>query len=465
MCSTFDIKTVMSIVSINPVNGKIIKKYRPHTLKQVDQKIKQTHKAWQSWKETSHQQRRTCLTEMALVLQKRKKELAILMAHEMGKPISQGVSEIEKCASVCEYYAANAEKYLSNQTIETDASKSFVTFQPIGVVLAIMPWNFPFWQVFRFLAPALAAGNCGVLKHASNVPGCALAIEDIVRQAGLPANVFQTLLVESPMVEKIIENPLIQAVTLTGSTNAGKLVAQKAGSLVKKTVLELGGSDGYIILEDADLEKAAEICVNSRLINNGQSCIAAKRFIVVKSAEKKFTKLFINKMKAKKLGDPMDTTTDIGPQARIDLRNQLHEQVKLSIKKGAKPVLGGILPKGKNAFYPATVLTKVKPGMPAYDEEMFGPVAAIISAKDEADAIRIANDTNFGLGAAVFTRDQEKAEEIASTRLQAGACFANALVKSDPRLPFGGIKQSGYGRELGFFGIHEFVNIKSVYIA
>jgi succinate-semialdehyde dehydrogenase/glutarate-semialdehyde dehydrogenase len=387
------------------------------------------------------------------------------MAHEMGKPISQGVSEIEKCASVCEYYAANAEKYLSNQTIETDASKSFVTFQPIGVVLAIMPWNFPFWQVFRFLAPALAAGNCGVLKHASNVPGCALAIEDIVRQAGLPANVFQTLLVESPMVEKIIENPLIQAVTLTGSTNAGKLVAQKAGSLVKKTVLELGGSDGYIILEDADLEKAAEICVNSRLINNGQSCIAAKRFIVVKSAEKKFTKLFINKMKAKKLGDPMDTTTDIGPQARIDLRNQLHEQVKLSIKKGAKPVLGGILPKGKNAFYPATVLTKVKPGMPAYDEEMFGPVAAIISAKDEADAIRIANDTNFGLGAAVFTRDQEKAEEIASTRLQAGACFANALVKSDPRLPFGGIKQSGYGRELGFFGIHEFVNIKSVYIA
>jgi len=455
----------MSIVSINPVNGRVIKKYRPHTLKQVDQKIKQTHKAWLSWKETSHKERRTCLTEMALVLQKRKKELAILMAQEMGKPITQGVSEIEKCASVCEYYAANAEKFLGNQIIETEASKSFVTFQPIGVVLAIMPWNFPFWQVFRFLAPALAAGNCGVLKHASNVPGCALAIEDVVRQAGLPTNVFQTLLVESPAVEKIIENPLIQAVTLTGSANAGKQVAQKAGSLIKKTVLELGGSDGYIILEDADLEKAAELCVNSRLINNGQSCIAAKRFIVVKSAEKKFTKLFINKMKAKKLGDPMDTATDIGPQARIDLRNQLHEQVKLSIKKGAKPVLGGILPKGKNAFYPATVLTKVKPGMPAYDEEMFGPVAAIISAKDEADAIRIANDSNFGLGAAVFTLDQKKAEKIASNQLQAGACFANALVKSDPRLPFGGIKQSGYGRELGLFGIHEFVNIKSVYIA
>jgi len=455
----------MSIVSVNPVNGRIIKKYRPHSIKQVDQKIKQTHKAWQSWRKTSHQQRAELLTEMALVLQKRKKELAILMAQEMGKPISQGVSEIEKCASVCEYYAANAAKFLSDQPMETDASKSFVTFQPIGVVLAIMPWNFPFWQVFRFLAPALAAGNCGVLKHASNVPGCALAIEEIVRQSGFPDNVFQTLLVESPMVEKIIENPLIQAVTLTGSTNAGKMVAQKAGSLIKKTVLELGGSDGYVILADADLEKTAEACVNSRVINSGQSCIAAKRFIVVKAVEKQFTKLFLNKMKAKKLGDPMDTSTDIGPQARIDLRNELHEQVKISIKKGAKPILGGILPKGKHAFYPATILTRVMPGMPAYDEELFGPVAAIIVAKDEADAIRIANDSTFGLGAAIFTRDKKKAEKIASTQLQAGACFANAPVKSDPRLPFGGIKQSGYGRELGMFGIHEFVNIKTVFVA
>jgi len=455
----------MSIVSVNPVNGRIIKKYRPHSAKQVDQKIKQTQKAWLSWRKTAHKERADRLTEMALVLQKRKKELAILMAQEMGKPISQGVSEIEKCASVCEYYAANAAKFLADQAVETDASKSFVTFQPIGVVLAIMPWNFPFWQVFRFLAPALAAGNCGVLKHASNVPGCALAIEDIVRQAGFPASVFQTLLAESTTVEKIIENPLIQAVTLTGSTNAGKMVAQKAASLIKKTVLELGGSDGYVILADADLEKAAEICVDSRIINSGQSCIAAKRFIVVKSVEKQFTKMFVNKMKAKRLGDPMDTTTDIGPQARVDLRNALHEQVKLSVKKGAKPVLGAILPKGKNAFYPATVLTKVKPGMPAYDEELFGPVAAIITAKDEADAIRIANDTNFGLGAAVFTQDQKKAEKIATTQLQAGACFVNSLVKSDPRLPFGGIKQSGYGRELGLFGIHEFVNIKTVYIA
>jgi len=327
-----------------------------------------------------------------------------------------------------------------------------------------MPWNFPFWHVLRFLAPALAAGNCGVLKHASNVPGCALAIEEVVQQAGFPDYVFQSLMVNSPMVEKIIENPLIQAVTLTGSTNAGKMVAQKAASLIKKTVLELGGSDAYVILGDADLEKAAEICVNSRIINSGQSCIAAKRFIVVKSVQKEFTKLFLEKMKAKKLGDPLDVNTAIGPQARVDLRNQLHEQVKLSIKKGAKCILGGTLPKGKNAYYPATILTKVTPGMPAYDEELFGPVASIIIAKDETDAIRKANDSSFGLGAAIFTKNKEKGERIASTQLQAGSCFVNSLVKSDPRLPFGGIKQSGYGRELGLFGIHEFVNIKTVFV-
>jgi succinate-semialdehyde dehydrogenase/glutarate-semialdehyde dehydrogenase len=455
----------MNIVSVNPANGKPLKKYRAHTYKQVVQKLKQTHKAWLSWKESTHSERSKLLLSMAEILQNRKKEFAILMAQEMGKPVNQGISEIEKCASVCEYYAANAANQLTDQLIETDAAKSFVTFQPIGVVLAIMPWNFPFWQVFRFLAPALAAGNCGVMKHASNVPGCALAIEEVVRQAGFPNNVFQTLLVGSTMVEKIIENPLVQAVTLTGSTLAGKQVAQKAGSLIKKTVLELGGSDAYIILEDADLDKAVEICVNSRLINNGQSCIAAKRFIVVKAVQKEFTQLFLNKMKAKKMGDALDTTVDLGPQARIDLRNQLHEQVKASIRKGAKCILGGTLPKGKNAFYPATILTKVKPGMPAFDEELFGPVAAIIIAKDEAEAIHLANDTTFGLGSAVFTKDKARGERIAATRLQAGSCFVNSLVRSDPRLPFGGIKQSGYGRELGIFGIHEFVNIKTVFIA
>jgi succinate-semialdehyde dehydrogenase/glutarate-semialdehyde dehydrogenase len=454
----------MNLISVNPATGKPLKSYRAHTPKQVEQKIAQTHKAWLSWKNTGHPERSRLLTSMAGVLQLRKTEFAILMAHEMGKPISQGVAEIEKCASVCEYYAANAAKYLADQPIETDAAKSFVSFQPVGVVLAIMPWNFPFWQVFRFLAPALAAGNCGVLKHASNVPGCALAIEEVVHQAGFPDEVFQTLLVNNTLVEKIIENPLIQAVTLTGSTNAGKQVAQKAASLIKKTVLELGGSDAYIILKDADLEQAAELCVNSRIINSGQSCIAAKRFIVVKSIQKEFTKLFLDKMKAKKLGNPLDLATDIGPQARVDLRNELHNQVKQSIKNGAKCILGGELPKGKNAYYPPTILTKVKPGMPAYDQELFGPVAAIIAAKDEADAIHIANDSSFGLGSAVFTKNTEKGEMIASTQLQAGSCFVNSLVKSDPRLPFGGIKQSGYGRELGLFGIHEFVNIKTVFV-
>lgn len=454
----------MNLVSINPANGQILKKYKAHTLSQVGQKIRQTHKAWSGWKNTAHLERSGLLLNMAGVLQTRKKEFAILMAQEMGKPVNQGVAEIEKCASVCEYYAANAAKYLQDQVIETDATKSFVSFQPIGVVLAIMPWNFPFWQVFRFLAPSLAAGNCGVLKHASNVPGCALAIEEVVRQAGFPDHVFQTLLVGSSMVEKIMEDPLVQAVTLTGSTNAGKQVAQKAGSLIKKTVLELGGSDAYVVLEDADLEKAAETCVNSRIVNSGQSCIAAKRFIVVKSIEKEFTKLFLAKMKAKKMGDPLNTTTAIGPQARVDLRDQLHEQVKLSIKKGAKCILGGTVPKGKNAWYPATILTKVKPGMPAYDEELFGPVAAIITAKNQDDAIRIANDSTFGLGSAIFTKDKVKGERIAATQLQAGSCFVNSLVKSDPRLPFGGIKQSGYGRELGLFGIHEFVNIKTVFV-
>ncbi len=454
----------MDIYAINPANGKPIGHYIAHTNKQVKQNIKETHAAWLKWKETSFAERSYHLVSMAKVLLSQRDELARLMALEMGKPIKQGIAEIEKCAAVCEYFAKNAAGFLKDQPIKTEASKSFVAFQSIGVVLAIMPWNFPFWQVFRFLAPALAAGNCGILKHASNVPGCAVAIQKIVEEAGFPENVFQTVLVGSNKVDKIIENPLIKAVTLTGSTAAGKKVAQKAGSLIKKTVLELGGSDAYVILEDADLETAAEICVNSRLINSGQSCIAAKRFIVVKAVEKEFTKLFLEKMKSKIMGDPLDEATDIGPQARVDLRDELHRQVKQSVKKGAQCILGGELPKGDNAFYPPTVLTNVKKGMAAYNEELFGPVAAIISAKDEADAIRIANDSIYGLGGAIFTNDKNKGELIATTQLEAGSCFVNALVKSDPRLPFGGIKQSGYGRELGMFGIHEFVNIKTVWV-
>ncbi|MDB5010660.1 MAG: NAD-dependent succinate-semialdehyde dehydrogenase, partial [Mucilaginibacter sp.] len=430
----------MQLVSINPVNGKTIKKYTTHTNLEVEKKISQTHTAWLSWKDTDHAERSHLLNNLAAVLQTRKNELAKLMAQEMGKPVTQGIAEIEKCASVCTYYAIYAAGHLKEQEIKTDATKSYVTFQPIGVVLAIMPWNFPFWQAFRFLVPALAAGNCGVLKHASNVPGCALAIEEMIIKAGFPKNVFQTLLVGSDRIDKIIENNLIKAVTITGSTNAGQKVAQKAGSLIKKTVLELGGSDAYIILEDADLEEAAEVCVNSRLINSGQSCIAAKRFIVVKSVEKEFTRLFLQKMQTRKTGDPLDMATTVGPMARADLRDELHRQVERSISSGAQCILGGELPEGSNAYYPPTILTKVKKGMPAYDEELFGPVAAVITAKDEADAINLANDSVFGLGGAVFTKDKQRGEKIAATKLQAGSCFVNSLVKSDARLPFGGIK-------------------------
>jgi succinate-semialdehyde dehydrogenase/glutarate-semialdehyde dehydrogenase len=386
------------------------------------------------------------------------------MALEMGKPLQGGRAEIDKCADVCEYYAKNGAKFLENEMVGTDASKSYVNFQPIGIVLAVMPWNFPFWQVFRFLAPALMAGNAALLKHASNVFGCAIEIEKIIIEAGFPENLMRTLLITGNEVEQVIENPLVQAVSLTGSTEAGKKVAAKAGSLLKKSVLELGGSDPYLILEDADIELATESCVNSRLINSGQSCIAAKRFIVVKSIEHQFTELFRKKMAEKIMGDPMDKKTDIGPQARPDLRNDLHQQVLKSVKMGAKCILGGSIPAGNHSFYPPTILTEVKKGMPAYEEELFGPVAAIISADDQEDAIRIANDTIFGLGAAVFTSDLKLGETIASRFLDAGSCFVNAMVKSDPRLPFGGIRQSGYGRELGVYGIREFVNVKTVLV-
>ncbi len=454
----------MTLKSINPFNGKTIKIYKEHSTKEIDKKIVQTHQTWLSWKETTFKERSTLMMNLAEVLTSKKEKLAKLMTEEMGKPYLAGIGEIEKCALVCEYYAKNAKNFLKEQLIETDASKSFVAFEPIGVVLAIMPWNFPFWQVFRFLAPNLMAGNCGILKHASNVSGCALGIEEMVLEAGFPKYTFQSLLVSSKKINPIIENPLIKAITLTGSTAAGKKVAEKAGSVLKKCVLELGGSDPYIILEDADLEDAAEACVNSRMINNGQSCIAAKRFIVVKIVEKAFIKLYKQKMESKLMGNPLDKKTDLGPQARKDLRDELHQQVKKSISKGAKCILGGEIPKGRGAFYPATILTNVKKGMPAYDDELFGPVASIITVKDEKEAIKVANDSIFGLGSAVFTKDLKRGEKIAKEQLQAGSAFVNTFVKSDPRLPFGGINQSGFGRELSSFGIHEFVNIKTVYI-
>ena len=453
----------MAIVSINPATGETIKTYDEMTPAQAAAAVDQAHEAWRTWRRTPFPERARLMKRAAAILRERKTELAVLMAQEMGKPLKQGVAEAEKCALGCDYFAETAEAHLRPEAITTDASKSYVAFEPLGVILAIMPWNFPLWQVFRFAAPALMAGNVGVLKHASNVPGCALIIEEIVAQAGFPAGTFRTLLVGSSQVKAVIEHPLVRAVTLTGSTPAGQAVAAEAGAALKKTVLELGGSDPYIVLEDADLDLAVQTCATSRLINSGQSCVNAKRFIVVRPLVAAFTQRFVDLMKTKKVGDPLAEGTDVGPQARADLRDDLHKQVRDSVAKGATILLGGEIPAGKGSYYPPTVLTNVKPGMPAYDEELFGPVASIIEANDEADAVRIANDSIFGLGAAVFTKDVARGERL-TRDLEAGCTFVNALVASDPRLPFGGIKESGYGRELGSYGIREFVNIKMVYI-
>jgi succinate-semialdehyde dehydrogenase / glutarate-semialdehyde dehydrogenase len=454
----------MSIISVNPATDEEIRSYEEMSWKEVADILEKAHQAHLAWHEVSFTERTRLMKAAARILRERSGEYGALMTAEMGKPVAGGRAEAEKCAWVCDYYAENAERFLSREAIATDASKSFVAYEPIGVVLAVMPWNFPFWQVFRFAAPALMAGNAGVLKHASNVMGCALAIEEVFHRAGFPHDLFRSLIIPGKKVAEVIEHPRVAAITLTGSTPAGRAVASKAGEMLKKTVLELGGSDPYVVLGDAELDDAVATCVTSRLINSGQSCIAAKRFIVVQSLLAEFEKKYVELMKTKKMGDPMKEDTDVGPQARTDLRDELHEQVLNSVKKGARLLLGGEIPKGRGAFYPPTVLAGVNKGMPAYDEELFGPVAAIIEAENEEDAIRIANDSVFGLGAAVFTKDVKRGEEIAARKLQAGACFVNTFVKSDPRLPFGGIKESGYGRELAIFGIREFVNIKTVYV-
>jgi succinate-semialdehyde dehydrogenase/glutarate-semialdehyde dehydrogenase len=455
----------MSMVALNPADGSLIQSYDETSNEEVTSAIQSAHQAHLDWKKTPFSQRAQLMHNAARILRERAREFGELMTMEMGKPISGGVAEAEKCAWVCEYYADNAESFLADQEVESDAGRSFITFRPIGVVLAVMPWNFPFWQVFRFVAPNLMAGNAGLLKHASNVPGCALAIEEIMREAGFPKGLFRSLLIPGSRVEGVIEHPLVRAVTLTGSTLAGKAVAKKAGEVLKKTVLELGGSDPYVILEDADLDEAAEVCATARLINSGQSCIAAKRFIVVERIRNAFEEKFLAAMKAAKFGDPMKEDTVVGPQARADLRDELHDQVVRSVAAGARCILGGKIPPGPGAYYPPTILTEVAPGMAAYQEELFGPVAAVIPVRGEAEAIRVANDSVFGLGAAIFTRDLEKGTRIAAESLEAGACFVNAFVRSDPRLPFGGVKESGYGRELSPFGILEFVNIKTVWVA
>ncbi len=454
----------MSLDAVNPATGNVIRTYPEMEEGAVEDVLARAHEAYLAWRDTPFAHRSECMRAAGRVLRDRSRELGELMTREMGKPVASGVGEAEKCAWVCDYYAEHAEAFLAPVEADTDAARSYWAFRPLGVILAVMPWNFPFWQVFRFAAPALMAGNAGVLKHASNVPGCALAIEDVFRKAGFPEHLFRTLMIGSGAVAGVIEDPRVRGVSVTGSVAAGKAVAEKAGSLVKKTVLELGGSDPYVVLEDADLAAAAETCATSRLINSGQSCIAAKRFVVVDAVHDAFVEHFVARMKKAKMGDPMDEATEVGPQAREDLRDDLHEQVRRSVDAGARCVLGGEVPDREGAWYPPTVLVDVAPGMPAYDEELFGPVAAVIRAADEDDAVRIANDTSFGLGAAVFTGDAERGERIARDRLEAGCCFVNAFVKSDPRLPFGGIKESGYGRELSPLGIREFVNVKTVWV-
>ncbi len=452
------------LTSINPANKQILAQYPEHDESSLNNLLRQTQQAFQDWRRTSFSQRAGLMRRAAAVLLRHRDEYAVLAALEMGKPVLAGRSEIEKCASACEYYADHAESLLADQPVATGVTKSFVSFQPLGIILAVMPWNFPFWQVFRFAAPTLMAGNAAVLKHASNVTGCALAIEQVFREAGFPEHLFRTLQIPGNRIAPVIAHPLIQAVTLTGSVAAGRAVAEAAGRNLKKTVLELGGSDPYLVLEDADLDLAVPVCVNSRLINSGQSCIAAKRFIVVETIKAEFEQRFVDLMRQKKMGDPLDESNDIGPQARHDLRDELHQQVESSIRKGARCLLGGEIPEGDGAYYPPTVLSNVTTGMPAHDDELFGPVAAIIRARDTEEAVTIANNSCFGLGAAVFTRDLKKGEHIAAQELAAGCCFVNDNVKSDPRLPFGGIKDSGYGRELSGFGIREFVNIKAVSI-
>ena len=454
----------MPIESVNPATGEVVEKFEPMTGAALERLVEGTHGAFLEWRGTSFADRTKPMRAAARLLRERRDQYARTMAVEMGKPIRQGEAEVDKCAWVCEYYAENAEAFLAGQPRETDASRSYVRFDPLGVVLAIMPWNFPFWQVFRFAAPALMAGNGAVLKHASNVPRCALQIEEVLRDAGFPRELFRTALVPGAGVAPLIAHARVAAVTLTGSDVAGRQVGEQAGRELKKTVLELGGSDPFIVLDDADVDAAARVAADARLVNGGQSCIAAKRFIAVEPIADRFLELFGDELRKRRMGDPLSRDTDVGPQARHDLRDDLHKQVEESLRRGAKLLLGGEIPTGPGAFYPPTLLSAVERGMPAFDEETFGPVAAVIRAKDEVDAVRLANDSQFGLGASLWTGSRERAERLAA-RIEAGSVFVNGLVKSDPRLPFGGIKRSGYGRELSEYGIREFVNIKTVWIA
>ena len=450
--------------SINPTTGDVVAEYPEMTAANVQDVLEETHRAQQSWSNVSFEDRSRLMLKAGEVLLLNKVRYAQMMTDEMGKIATQGVSEVEKCAWVCRYYAENAEKFLAPEDIATNAHHSFVTYKPMGVVLAIMPWNFPFWQVFRFAAPGLMAGNGCLLKHAPNVFGCALMIESVFRDAGFPEHLFRSLQIDIPETTRVLHDPRVAAVTITSSVNAGRAVAAEAGKVLKKCVLELGGSDPFIVLEDADIEKAVETGIVGRFLNSGQSCIAAKRFIIVDAVYEEFEQKFVEAVSHLKMGDPSEEGVYIGPQARMDLRDGLADQVRRTVSAGARILIGGEIPGGAGSFYPPTVLADVRPGMAAWAEELFGPVATLIRVPDEAEAIRVANDTPFGLAGSVWTQDLERGERIAADQIESGAAFVNDMSKSDPRMPFGGIRQSGYGRELSIFGIREFVNIHSVWV-
>jgi succinate-semialdehyde dehydrogenase/glutarate-semialdehyde dehydrogenase len=449
--------------TINPATGERLKTFDAWNDQQLETALARAATASPAWQATPFAERARMFRHAAAELRNNTAPYAGIITLEMGKVVREARAEIEKCAWGCEFYAEHAEAFLRDEVIRTDASSSYVSYPPLGTVLAIMPWNFPFWQVFRFAAPSLMAGNTALLKHASNVPQCALAIEEIFHQAGFPEGVFQTLMISATQAEKLIADPRIHAVTLTGSEAAGRRVAAAAGAALKKSVLELGGSDAFIVLADADLEPAVNAAIASRFLNCGQSCIAAKRLILVEPIAEAFIEQFRHKAHALRLGNPMHEETQLGPMARADLRDQLHKQVADSVTAGATFALHGGPAAGPGFFYEPTVLDHVRPGMRAWEEELFGPVAIVIRARDEEDAVRIANDNRYGLGATVFTRDVKKGERLAR-RIQSGSSFVNGMVKSDPRLPFGGIKASGYGRELSVHGIREFVNAKTIWI-
>jgi succinate-semialdehyde dehydrogenase/glutarate-semialdehyde dehydrogenase len=453
----------MAIATINPATGETIKTFTALTDAQVDQKIQKATETFRAFRKLSFAERGRMMNRAAEVLESEKHDLAHLMTLEMGKTLRSAVDEAVKCAWVCRYYAENAERFLADEVVETPASRSFIRYQPMGVVLVIMPWNYPFWQVFRFIAPGLMAGNVGILKHASNVPQCALKIEEVLLKAGFPEGAFQTLLIGSDKVDRVLADPRVVAATLTGSEGAGIQVGAGAGKRIKKVVLELGGSDPFIVMPSANLEEAVTIGIKARTLNNGQSCIAAKRFIVADQIADKFQKEFVAQMEKLKLGDPFDEKTDVGPLANADAVTSLQADVAASVKAGAKVLTGGKPADRPGSFYLPTVLTDIPKDSPAYREELFGPVASIFRVKNLDEAIRVANDSRFGLGASAWTNDKVEQDRFIN-ELEAGMVFINQMVFSDPRVPFGGVKSSGVGRELSTYGIREFTNVKTVWV-